>query len=112
PLGRCRTAPDAWMDALSTIALGAGLGWASGLRLYAVLFCLGALQYLGLATLPPHLEILAHPMLMAASGTMFLIEFGADKIPGFDTVWDAVQTFVGIPGGALLAAAAVPDIKT
>jgi hypothetical protein len=51
-------------------------------------------------------------MVMAASGTMFLIEFGADKIPGFDSVWDAVQTFVRIPGGALLAAAAVADQST
>jgi len=100
------------VDVLSTIALGAGLGWASGLRLYAVLFCLGALHYFGIVTLPLHLEIVAHPMVMAASGTMFLIEFGADKIPGFDSVWDAVQTFVRIPGGALLAAAAVADQST
>ncbi len=95
------------MDTLSTIALAAGLGWASGLRLYAVLFCLGALHYLGFVTLPPHLEIAAHPAVMAASGAMFVAEFGADKIPGFDSVWDAFHTFVRIPGGALLAAAAV-----
>lgn len=97
------------MDALSTIALGAGLGWASGLRLYAVLFCLGLMHYFGIVALPLHLEVLAHPAVIAASGTMFLIEFGADKVPGFDTVWDAVQTFVRIPGGAILAAAAVAD---
>lgn len=97
------------MDALSTIALGAGLGWASGLRLYAVLFCLGALHYFGIVTVPPNLEIVAHPAVMAASGAMFLIEFGADKIPGFDSVWDAFQTFIRIPGGALLAAGAVAD---
>jgi hypothetical protein len=103
---------DRIVDPLSTIALGAGLGWASGLRLYAVLFFLGALHYFGFATLPLHLEIVAHPMVMAASGLMFLIEFGADKIPGFDSVWDAVQTFVRIPGGALLAAGAVADQST
>jgi hypothetical protein len=97
------------MDALSTIALGAGLGWASGLRLYGVLFCLGVLHYFGIVTLPLHLEVAAHPLVMAVSGAMFLIEFGADKIPGFDSVWDAFQTFVRIPGGALLAAGAVAD---
>ena len=89
--------------------MAAGLGWASGLRLYAVLFLLGALHHFGLIALPPDLEILAHPAVMAVSGALFLIEFGADKIPGFDSVWDAFQTFVRIPGGALLAAAAVAD---
>ncbi len=89
--------------------MAAGLGWASGLRLYAVLFFLGALHHFGVVTLPADLEIVAHPAVMAVSGTLFVIEFGADKIPGFDSVWDTFQTFIRIPGGALLAAAAVAD---
>lgn len=97
------------MDLVAPIVMAAGLGWASGLRLYAVLFFLGALHSFGMITLPPDLEIVAHPVVMAVSGTMFLIEFGADKIPGFDSVWDAFHTFIRIPGGALLAAAAVAD---
>lgn len=97
------------MDIVAPVAMAAGLGWASGLRLYAVLFFLGALHYLGMITLPPDLEIVAHPAVMAVSGALFLIEFGADKIPGFDSVWDTFQTFIRIPGGALLAAAAVAD---
>ena len=95
------------MDALSTLALVAGLGWASGVRLYAVLFFLGVLYHAGLIELPPDLELLAHPAVMAVSGLLFLTEFFADKIPGFDSAWDAVHTFIRIPGGALLAAAAV-----
>ncbi len=97
------------MEIFAPIVMAAGLGWASGLRLYAVLFFLGALHHLGMITLPPDLEIVAHPALMAVAGALFLIEFGADKIPGFDSVWDAFQTFIRIPGGALLAAAAVAD---
>ena len=97
------------MDMVAPIAMAAGLGWASGLRLYAVLFFLGMLHYLGMISLPPDLEIVAHPAVMAVTGVMFLVEFGADKIPGFDTVWDTFQTFIRIPGGALLAAAAVAD---
>ncbi len=97
------------MDIVAPIVMAAGLGWASGLRLYAVLFLLGVLHHFGLIALPPDLGILAHPAVMAASGALFLIEFCADKIPGFDSVWDAFQTFVRIPGGALLAAAAVAD---
>ena len=97
------------METTALVALAAGLGWASGLRLYAVLFFLGALYRLGMVTLPPDLEIVAHPVVMIVTGALFLIEFGADKIPGFDSVWDTFQTFIRIPGGALLAAAAVAD---
>lgn len=95
------------MDALSTLALIAGLGWASGVRLYAVLFFLGILHHAAVVELPPDLELLAHPAVMAVSGLLFITEFFADKIPGFDSLWDAVHTFIRIPGGALLAAAAV-----
>jgi hypothetical protein len=95
------------MDALSTLALIAGLGWASGVRLYAVLFFLGVLHHAGVLELPPDLELLAHPAVMVVSGLLFITEFFADKIPGFDSLWDAVHTFIRIPGGALLAAAAV-----
>lgn len=95
------------MDAVSTLALIAGLGWASGVRLYAVLFFLGVLHHAAIIGLPPHLELLAHPAVMVVSGLLFITEFFADKIPGFDSIWDAVHTFIRIPGGALLAAAAV-----
>lgn len=95
------------MDALSTIALIAGLGWASGVRLYAVLFFLGVLHHVEVYTLPASLQVLAHPAVMAVSGVLFFLEFFADKIPGVDTLWDAVHTFIRIPAGAILAAAAV-----
>lgn len=94
------------MDAL-TLALITGLGWTSGLRLYAVVFCLGLLQRFGGYALPGELEWLAHPWVIGISGLLFMAEFFADKIPGVDTLWDALHTFIRIPGGALLAAAAV-----
>jgi hypothetical protein len=95
------------MEALASLATAAGLGWASGVRLYAVVFFLGLLQQSGIYTLPADLQPLGNPWVMGASGFMFLVEFLADKIPGFDSVWDAVQTFIRIPAGALLAAAAI-----
>ena len=95
------------MEALASLATAAGLGWASGVRLYAVLFFLGLLQLFGIYTLPANLQPLGNPWVMGASGFMFAIEFFADKIPGFDSVWDAAHTFIRIPAGALLAAAAV-----
>lgn len=92
---------------ITTLALVTGLGWTSGVRFYAVLFSLGLLQHGGIYTLPAGLEMLAHPWVMTISGLLFLTEFFADKIPGVDSAWDALHTFIRIPGGALLAAAAV-----
>ena len=97
------------LDTLQLVALAAALGWASGIRLYAVLFVVGAVGYLGWVDLPEHLHVLSHPMVLAASGFMVLAEFFADKIPGFDTVWDVVHTLLRIPAGAALAAAVFGD---
>lgn len=92
------------MDTVSSVALAAGLAWASGMRLYAVLFFLGVLHRAGVTVLPQDLQVLAHPGVMAVAGALFLAELLADKLPGFDTLWDAAHTFVRIPAGALLAA--------
>lgn len=89
---------------VQTVALAAGLAWASGLRLYLVLFLAGLLAHLGYLQLPENLVLLKHPLVMAASGTMLLAEFVADKVPGFDSFWDTLQTFVRIPAGGALAA--------
>ena len=96
-------------DTWQLVALAATLGWASGIRLYAVLFIVGGLGYLGWVPLPGGLAVLTHPFVLAASGFMFAVEFFADKIPGVDTAWDAVQTFVRIPAGAALAASVFGD---
>ena len=93
-------------DLPQLIALAAVLGFASGIRLYAVLLIAGLIGYAGWVELPGGLAILQHPWVLAASGAMFAVEFVADKIPGVDTVWDAIQTFVRIPAGAALAAGA------
>jgi hypothetical protein len=41
---------------------------------------------------------------------MYVVEFFADKIPGVDTGWDAIHTFIRIPAGAMLAAGAVGNV--
>ena len=96
-------------DTWQLVALAGALGWASGVRLYAVLFIVGGLGYLGWIPLPGKLDVLAHPYVLAASGSMFAIEFFADKIPGIDSLWDFLQTFVRIPAGAALAAGVFGD---
>jgi hypothetical protein len=97
------------LDTMQLIALAAALGWASGVRLYAVLFAVGAAGYAGWFEIPEHLRVLSHPLVLCASGFMVAAEFFADKIPGFDSVWDLVHTFIRIPAGAALAASVFGD---
>ncbi len=93
------------LDLTHLIAIAAALGWASGLRLYAVVFLTGLAGWLGWVALPGDLNVLAHPIVLGAAGFMLFVEFFVDKIPGLDSVWDAIHTFVRIPAGAALAAA-------
>ena len=92
------------MDMPALLALAAALGWASGLRLYAVLFMAGLAGSMDWIVLPRALLLLQHPAMLAASGFMLFVEFFADKIPGLDSVWDMVHSVIRVPGGALLAA--------
>ena len=94
------------MDLAQLAALAAALGWASGLRLYAVVFLTGAAGFMGWLPLPPGLQILQHPLVLGASFLLFVVEFVADKIPAVDSLWDTVHTFIRIPAGAALAAGA------
>ena len=99
------------MDLIQHIAIGAGLAWGSGLRLYAVVFLAGLLAKFGVITLPHGLHLLTHPLVMGVSGTLFVLEFFADKIPGFDSIWDAIHTFVRAPAAAVLSFAAFGEVQ-
>ena len=98
------------MDMIQTIALSAGLAWASGLRLYLVVFLAGVSSYFGYLQLPASLAMLQNPLVIGAAGLMAFAELIADKIPAFDSLWDSFQTFIRIPAGALLAAFAMGDV--
>ncbi len=93
------------------IALTMGASWASGLNLYAAVLMLGGLGMTGNIALPPDLQILSNPLVVSAAGLMYIVEFFADKVPGVDTGWDALHTFIRIPAGALLAMGAVGDVN-
>ena len=95
---------------VSTIALTMGVSWASGINLYAALLVLGIGGSTGNIDLPPGLDVLADPMVILAAGVMYAAEFFADKVPGVDSGWDTIHTFVRIPAGALLAASSVGDV--
>ncbi len=95
------------IDTPQLLALAAALGWASGFRLYAVVFLTGLAGWMGWMELPPGLQVLQHPGVLGASGFMLFVEFFADKVPFVDSIWDAVHTVIRIPAGAALAAGAI-----
>ena len=97
------------MDQVTSIALALALAWASGIRLYAVLFLVGLAGHFHWFdwSAPKSFELLSHPLVLGTTGFMLFIEFFADKIPAVDSIWDAVHTFIRIPAGALLAAGVI-----
>lgn len=97
---------------VTVIAMSMGLAWASGINLYAAILMLGIMGASGNVDLPPDLEVLSNPMVIGAAGFMYCVEFFADKVPGVDTAWDAMHTFVRVPAGAILAAGAVGDVSS
>jgi hypothetical protein len=92
---------------VETAALAAGLSWASGMRLHLAVLMAGLLARAGLLELPASLQVLQSPWVIGVAATLAAAEFVADKVPVFDSLWDAVHTFIRVPAGAILAAAAV-----
>lgn len=97
-------------DPFSAAMLGAGMSWASGVRLYMTLFIAGWFGRAGWLDLPSAMQVLESPWVMAVTGSLLLVEFLADKVPGIDSGWDAVQTFIRVPAGAVLGAAALGSV--
>jgi Domain of unknown function (DUF4126) len=90
-------------DTTQLLAIAAAMGWASGLRLYAVVFLTGLAGFMGWVPLPSGLQALQQPAVLYASGGLLAVEFVADKVPWVDSLWDSVHTFIRIPAGAALA---------
>ena len=99
------------MEITEAVALSMGAAWASGINLYAAVFVLGFMGSTGHMVLPPELQFLTNPLVMGAAGIMYCVEFFTDKIPGVDSGWDAIHTFIRIPAGAMLAAGGMAEIS-
>ena len=94
------------MEQLQLLGIALGLATLSGLNLYLTVFATGLAVQQHWITLAPQyqsLDILSHPAVLVISGTLFLLQFFADKIPWVDSLWDAVHTIIRPIGGALLA---------
>jgi hypothetical protein len=102
---------DAYQELITTLALVMGVGWASGINLYAAVAVLGFSSITGNLDLPENLQVLENPLVIGAACVMYFIEFFVDKTPGLDTAWDSLHTFVRIPAGVMLAAGAVGEVS-
>jgi uncharacterized membrane protein len=94
----------------SSLGIAAVASSTSGLNLYATVLTLGLMQRYGWLGLPPEWSLLSHTWVLALAAVLFVIEFIADKVPYLDSAWDALHTFIRIPAGAILMAAAVADV--
>jgi uncharacterized membrane protein len=94
------------MDWLTTLGMGLGSAWLSGINLYATVLTLGLLQRFHLVSLPGEMGFLSDWWVLGLAGSLYVVEFVADKIPAVDSVWDAVHTFIRVPAGAIIAATA------
>ena len=99
------------MGTIETLSLAMGTAWTSGINLYATVAALGIANRMEMIRLPENLEVLSHPGVIAVACIMYAIEFFADKVPYVDNGWDALQTFIRVPAGAILAARALGDLN-
>ena len=97
------------MDFISTLAIGMGASWVSGINLYATVATLGLLSRFTNLKLPGDLEVITSWWVIGIALFLFVVEFIADKIPVVDSAWDVIHTFIRIPAGAVLAATAFGD---
>jgi hypothetical protein len=102
-----------WQDfhGASLAALLIAVSFAAGLNVYATLATLGLLARASVLDLPSQLSLVANWWVIAGALFLFAIEFFGDKIPAFDLVWNALQTFVRVPLAALFAFRATSQIS-
>jgi hypothetical protein len=102
---------NAYESVISQLALALGASWCAGINLYATVAVLGLMScYVPGFHLPHGLEVLGSPWVILPAIFMYCVEFFADKIPAVDSAWDAIHTFIRVPAGAALAAAAFGNV--
>ena len=86
------------------------VSFSAGLNVYATVALLGLFSRANILALPPQLHLLANWYVIGICAALFALEFAADKIPVFDLLWNAMQTFVRVPAAAVIAFAATPQL--
>jgi hypothetical protein len=93
------------------VALMIAVSFAAGLNVYATVATLGLLGHTRWLVLPASLHLLADWRVIAAALVLFAVDFFADKIPGFDVIWNGLHTFIRVPVAALMAFEAAASLS-
>jgi uncharacterized protein DUF4126 len=85
-------------------------GWASGINAYLVVLVLGLIgRFTEVAGIP---EGLTRTDVLVVAAVLYLVELVADKIPYFDSLWDAVSTAIRPTVGAVIGLLLAQDAPT
>jgi len=99
------------VDWFSTLTLALGSAWTSGINLYATVVVLGLMQKFTSYSFPGGLDVLDNWWIIGIAGFLYIVEFVADKVPYFDSLWDVVHTFIRVPAGAIIAYSATSEMN-
>lgn len=97
------------MSLIETLGAALGLATLAGINLYLTVLVAGLavrFHWIELSSQYGDLAALGNPWVLGIAGTLFAIQFFADKIPWVDSAWDSVHTVIR-PAGAILLALAV-----
>jgi hypothetical protein len=94
---------------LITLGRTLGFSFAAGVNLYATVAILGLASRYDWVELPPQYAVFDNTFVIGGAVALYVIEFFADKIPYFDSLWDLIHTAIRPVGGALIAVATLGD---
>jgi hypothetical protein len=94
---------------LVTLGRMLGFSFAAGVNLYATVAILGLAARYGWVDLPAQYQVFNNGFVIGTAIALYLVEFFADKIPYFDSLWDLIHTAIRPLGGALIAVATLGD---
>ena len=97
------------MEFIATLGRTMGFSFAAGINLYATVAILGLASRYNWVSLPPQYEAFDNDFIIATAIGLYFIEFIADKVPWFDSVWDTIHTAIRPVGGAVIAVTTLGD---
>ena len=97
------------MELIAALGRTMGFSFAAGINLYATVAILGLASRYNWVALPPQFRAFDNDVVIGVAIVLYAIEFVADKIPWFDSMWDAVHTAIRPIGGAVIAITTLGD---
>src|SRR5688572_24812317 len=97
------------IESFAALGRAMGFSFAAGINLYATVAILGLASRYQWVALPEQYRAFDNDWVIGTAIVLYLVEFVADKIPWFDSVWDAVHTAIRPIGGIVIAVTTLGD---